>query len=164
MGEYQGQIISTGGWNENDDITSTVWSFNNQEEFTMTNKPSMKHRRSHHACGIVHSSLHYGRPLLVVAGALFGDGMYKREFWDFTIPGSQWQSCSEDLTVRMNQGPRMTHTTNKKGLLMTYERGIYSFDCRSSNDCYWTKESYELETSRRAHVMIMVPPSLVENC
>jgi len=70
----------------------------------------------------------------------------------------------EDLPVSMDEGPRMTHTNNKKGLLMTYERGIYSFQCRSSNDCYWKKESYELETVRRYHVMIMVPSSLVENC
>jgi len=161
--EYQGQIISTGGIDGNDDRTSTVWSFNNHEEFTMTNKPSMIHRRALHACGIVHSSLHDGRPLLVVAGAYQGSGRDKSEFWDFSVPGSQWQSCSEDLPVRMHE-PQMTHTTNKKGLLMTYRKGIYSFQCRSSNDCYWTKESYELETVRRYHVMIMVPSSLVENC
>jgi len=161
--EYQGQIISTGGYDENGDSTSTVWSFNNHEEFTMTNKPSMIYKRAWHACGIVHSSLHDGRPLLVVAGAFIGDGMDKSEFWDFTIPGSQWQSCSEDLPVEM-YGPRMTHTADKKNLLMTYEKGIYSFNCRSSNDCHWTKESYELEISRRYHILMTVPSSLVENC
>merc|ERR1712008_228033 len=112
--EYQGQIISTGGADGNADYTSTVWSFNNHEEFTMTNKPSMIYKRHYHACGIVQSSLHDGRPLLVVAGASFGDGMDKSEYFDFTIPGSQWQSCSEDLPVGMWQGPRMTHTADKK--------------------------------------------------
>jgi hypothetical protein len=161
--EYQGQIISTGGY-DGHDYTSTVWSFNNHEEFTMTNKPSMKHKRMSPACGIVHSSLHDGRPLLVVAGAWTGDGEDKSEFWDFTLPGSQWQSCSEDLPVWMDYGPQMTHTANKKGLLMTHRQGIYSFHCRSSSDCYWKKESYELETSREYPVLIMVPSSLVENC
>jgi len=160
--EYQGQIISTGGADGNGYYTSTVWSFNDHEEFTLTNKPSMIHRRSSHACGIVHSSLYDGRPLLVVAGG-YGDGSDKSEYLDFSVSGSQWQSCSEDLPVSMYE-PQMTHTYNKKGLLMTYERGIYSLQCRSSNDCYWTKESYELETSRESHVMIMVPSSLVENC
>ena len=92
--EYQGQIISTGGYDGNGDDTSTVWLFNNHEEFTMTNKPSMKHRRGLHACGIVHSSLHDGRPLLVVAGG-YGDGSDKSEYLDFSVSGSQWQSCSK---------------------------------------------------------------------
>jgi hypothetical protein len=48
MAEYQGEIISTGGQDENGVVTSDVWSFNNHVEFTLTNKPSMKHSRSSH--------------------------------------------------------------------------------------------------------------------
>jgi len=162
MVEYQGEIISTGGEDGNYDDTSDVWSFNNHVEFTLTNKPSMKHARHHHACGIVHSIQHEDRPLLVVAGG-YGNGIDKSEYWDFTLPGSQWQLCSKDLPVSMYLGPRMT-TTNKNQLLLTYEEGIYSFNCRSSDDCYWEKKNQELKTDRYYHVLMEVPASLVENC
>jgi len=162
--EHEGQIISTGGFDENYDQTATVWLFNNHADFTLTNGPRMKYDRYEHACGMFHSDKHEGRPILVVAGAWSGDGKDKSEYWDFTVPGSQWQPCSENLPTKMVWGPRMTHTANKKGLLMTYYSGVYSFHCRSSNDCSWTKESYELKISRRDHVMMTVPESLVENC
>lgn len=161
MVEYQGQIISTGGVHGND-ITSDVWSFNNHVEFTLTNKPSMKHKRQKHACGIVHSIQHQGRPLLVVAGSDGRDGD-SSEYWDFTLPGAQWQLCSKDLPVGMI-GAKMTTTNNKNQLLLTNEKGIYSFNCRSSDDCYWEKKTNELSVSRLWHVMMKVPASMVENC
>merc|ERR1712223_2260650 len=139
MVEYHGQIISTGGYAGNG-RTSDVWSFNNHVEFTLTNKPSMKHSRSYHACGIVHSKQHQERPLLVVAGSRRGDRRDKSEYLDFTLPGSQWQLCSKDLPVSMDFGPRMATTKNKNQLLMTYKAKIYSFKCRSSDDCYWEKK------------------------
>ena len=99
MVEYQGEIISTGGEDGNYDDTSDVWSFNNHVEFTLTNKPSMKHSRGYHACGIVHSTQQQDRPLLVVAGSSYGDGSDKSEYWDFTVPGSQWQLCSKSFIL-----------------------------------------------------------------
>jgi len=161
MVEYQGQIISTGGVHGND-ITSDVWSFNNHVEFTLTNKPSMKHKRQKHACGIVHSIQHQGRPLLVVAGSDGRDGD-SSEYWDFTLPGSQWQLCSKDLPVGM-VGAKMTTTKNKNQLIMTEGKRIYSFNCRSSDDCYWEKKTNELSVSRQWHVLMKVPASMVENC
>ena len=98
MVEYQGQIISTGGLDGKGDDTSNVWSFNNLVEFTLTNKPSMKHSRYFHACGIVHSIQHQDRPLLVVAGSWIGDGSNNSEYLDFTLPGSQWQLCSKSFS------------------------------------------------------------------
>jgi len=163
MVEYQGEIISTGGEDGNYDDTSDVWSFNNHVEFTLTNKPSMKQARHHHGCGIVHSIQHQDRPLLVVAGG-YGDGIDKSEYWDFTLPGSQWQFCSKDLPVSMYSGPRMTTAKDKNQLLMTYEKGIYSFNCRSSDDCYWEKKNQKLKTYREQHVLMKVPAPLVENC
>merc|ERR1719461_1143642 len=127
MVEYQGQIFSTGGRNGNNAATSDVWSFNNHVEFTLTNKPSMKHTRINHACGIVHSIQHQGRPILVAAGSNLGDGQDKSEYLDFTLPGSQWQLCSENLPVQM-WGPKMSTTKNKNQLLLTYGKGIYSFN------------------------------------
>ena len=94
MVEYHGQIISTGGINRRGP-TKSVWSFNNHVEFTFTNMSSMNYARFWHGCGIVHSIHHELRPLLVVAGSTRGSGQYKSEYWDFTVPGSQWQVCSK---------------------------------------------------------------------
>merc|ERR1712025_971385 len=101
-----------------------------------------------------------GRPLLVVAGSDGRDGD-SSEYWDFTLPGSQWQLCSKDLPVGMS-GPKMTTAKDKNQLLMTYEKGIYSFNCRSSDDCYWEKKNQELKTNRWNPVLMEVPASLVE--
>ena len=68
----------------------------------VTNGPRMKYVRHYHACGIVHSDKFEGRPLLVVAGAYFGDGQDKSEYWDFTVPGSQWQLCSKSFSFLLN--------------------------------------------------------------
>ena len=68
---------------------STVWLFDANNNFKMTKGPSMNHKRGSHGCGIYHSSFHLGRPVIVTAGG--GDVASKSsEFWDFTVPGSQW--------------------------------------------------------------------------
>ena len=61
-------------------------------------------------------------------------------------------------------GPRMTPTADGKGLLMTFEKGVYGFQCTSANNCYWTKKDYELQISRTDHLFLTVPSSLVEDC
>ena len=58
----------------------------------------------------------------------------------------------------------MTTTGNGKGLLMTYENEIYSFNCDSQTTCFWIQEEIELKKYRRDHLMITVPASLVDNC
>ena len=57
----------------------------------MTRGPSMNHGRYQHGCGIYHSSVHLGRPVIVTAGSTFGKGEKSSEIWDFTVPGAQWQ-------------------------------------------------------------------------
>ena len=69
----------------------------------------------------------------------------------------------EDLPIRMDE-PKMANTQSKKELLMTNENGIYSFNCRSSDDCFWEKKSFKVNISRTEHVMMEVPAPLVENC
>jgi len=69
----------------------------------------------------------------------------------------------KDLPIRMS-GPRMTTTKNKKQLLMTHKKGVYSFKCHSSDDCYWEEKNQELQISRTHHIMMKVPASMVENC
>ena len=78
-------------------------------------------------------------------------------------PFSLFHVLGEDLPVKMS-APRMTTTENKNQLLMTYEKGIYSFHCRSSDDCYWERKTNELQISRGSHVMVKVPASMVEKC
>ena len=79
---------------------STVWMFNGNDNFKMTLGPSMINRRLAFGCGIYHSSVHFGRPVIATAGGMgagYGSGNYgsaadASEIWDFTVPGSQWQS------------------------------------------------------------------------
>ena len=58
----------------------------------------------------------------------------------------------------------MTTTGNGKGLLMTYKKAIYSFDCDSPTTCFWTEEETKLKISRRNHIMLTVPTSVVDDC
>ena len=51
----------------------------------------MNHKRFKHGCGIYHSSVHSGRPVIVTTGGARGDAVSSSEIWDFTVPGSQWQ-------------------------------------------------------------------------
>ena len=69
----------------------------------------------------------------------------------------------KDLPTYVN-GNKITTTGDGRGLLMTYRKQIFSFSCVSQTNCYWTKEETELEISRRGHIMLAVPASLVDNC
>ena len=64
----------------------------------MTVGPSMNYEREGHGCGIYHSSVHSGRPVIVTAGSDLGDATNTSEIWDFTVPGSQWQLSKFDRT------------------------------------------------------------------
>ena len=57
----------------------------------MTIGPPMNNGRDYHGCGIYHSGVHSGRPVIVTAGSFDGVGKKSSEIWDFTVPGSQWQ-------------------------------------------------------------------------
>ena len=50
----------------------------------------MNNVRICHGCGIYHSTVHLGRPVIVTTGGGVGGGP-SSEIWDFTVPGSQWQ-------------------------------------------------------------------------
>ena len=58
----------------------------------------------------------------------------------------------------------MIPTADKKGLLMTYKHGVYSFHCETKTLCYWRSKDYQLKILRGSHVMMAVPSSLVANC
>ena len=92
--KYHDQIILMGGKNEKDDETSTVWSFNNQDEFAVTIEPNMTHPRSDHVCAIFNSDTHGGRPVVVVVGYVWSKeiAVWETEIWDFTVAGSKWEN------------------------------------------------------------------------
>ena len=96
---FEGKIFSTGGRDENYDVTSNVWQFNPANNFAKADGPEMKKTRYDHGCGIVHSIHHGSRPLLVVAGSGWGaTGAKNSEYWDFTLAGSTWQLCSKSCS------------------------------------------------------------------
>ena len=64
----------------------------------------------------------------------------------------------------MESGSKMTTTGNGKGLLMTHEDKIYSFDCDSATSCFWTEKETKLKISREDHLMFTVPTSVVDDC
>ena len=74
---------------------STVWLFDANNNFKMTIGPSMNYERYVHGCGIYHSSVHLGRPVIVTAGSYGEAGFKNTEIWDFTVPGSEWQLVSK---------------------------------------------------------------------
>merc|ERR1712008_630623 len=104
-----------------------------------------------------------GRPVIVTAGS-YTDGVAKSsEIWDFTVPGSQWQS-TEPLPIAMLGGLKMATTSQGDGLIMTYGKGVYTFNCTSETSCKWSKEHYSLQIRRMHHAMLPVYMSFLENC
>ena len=58
----------------------------------------------------------------------------------------------------------MATTGNGRGLIISHDKELYSFKCKSQQNCFWTKEETELQISRDDHMMITVPSTLVDNC
>ena len=63
-----------------------------------------------------------------------------------------------------NLGPDIVTTSQGDGLIMTNEKGVYTFKCSSKTACKWSKETYSLQISRYWHVMLPVSISFLENC
>ena len=61
---------------------ATAWKFKDKETFILIDTTQMKNTRYTHACAIVRSEKHDGRPLLVNAGG-DGTGSETCEFYDF---------------------------------------------------------------------------------
>ena len=99
---------------------------------------------------------------------MFGRAQYLGDFCNYICISSKKDIflpiSAEKLPLEMRYGPRMTTTTSGDGLLMTYNKGIYSFKCTSENSCSWTTEQQELKISRTRHVMLTVPSALMKNC
>ena len=62
-------------------------------------------------------------------------------------------------------GIKIATTSQGDGLIMTYEKAVYTFNCTAETSCKWSKEpSYSLQISRVAHEMLPVSNSFLENC
>jgi len=178
--EYNGIIYLTGGSDGDRSDQDNTWIINANDDFRLTNGPNMLRTRSNHACGIFHSHAHSGRAVIVTAGGFgdetstgkpivaagsgsYGTGPNNCEFWDFTVQGSTWQPCSQDLPTRMF-GSRMTPTADGKGLLLSYLNSVYSFVCQSETSCMFAPTEIQLQIERKNHLMLQVPSSLLSEC
>ena len=65
--------------------TNGVIIFNTSNSFSYIEGPNMIEDRFNHACSIIVSPAHEGRPLAIMAGK------NTAEVLDFSIPGSNWQ-------------------------------------------------------------------------
>jgi len=160
--QHNGTIFLTGGWDGNSAQDST-WIINANDDDKLTYGPSMLKKRQDHSCGIFHSHAHSGRAVIVTAGGYDGTASNNCEFWDFTVPGTTWQLCSQDLPTGMYE-PRMTPTADGKGLLLSFEHSIYSFICQSETSCWFTTTDIQLKIKRTEHLMFTVPSSLLSEC
>jgi len=163
--EYNGNIFFTGGENGNHETQDNTWIINTNDDFKLTDGPNMLKTRASHSCGIFHSHAHSGRAVIVTAGSYWtsGTGSHNCEFWDFTVPGTTWQLCSQDLPTEMN-GSRMTPTADGKGLLLSNIKSIYSFICQSPTSCMFAPTDIQLKIGRSYHLMLQVPSSLLSEC
>jgi len=162
--EYNGNIFFTGGYAGNY-AHDNNWIINTNDDFKLTNGPNMLNTRVGHSCGIFHSNAHSGRAVIVTAGSgNIGTGFKNCEFWDFTVQGTTWQLCSQNLPTEMKYGPQMTPTADGKGLVLSHEHSVYSFICQSETNCWFTTTDIELKIERSHHLMLQVPSSLLSEC
>ena len=144
----------------------SVWKFDsnnlNNPHYDM---PSMMYERSGAACTVYNSSLHGGRPVLIVVGSdsiaypEWNSLSRKAEILDYTVANASWQEI-EELPVQMFQ-PRMTPTSKGDNVIVTHKKSIYTLST-SGSKYSWTKMPQELSISRRAHVQVLVPASAIQ--
>jgi len=175
---YNGTVFSIGGYSETfGENFDNVWKFNEDEGMKyIGDGPSMHYKRNSFACGIFHSKYeHDNRPMIVVAGvkdARTGSAITS-EYWDFTVPDSKWEETAKPVPFGIfgdagTFGPQMSQIGDGSELLMTYEKGVYSFHCddlgpEGTTQCYWSS-GIDLKVERQYHVMMTVPSSIVEEC
>ena len=71
---------------------------------------------------------------------------------------------AEPLPIAMLGGLKMATTSQGDGLIMTFGKGVYTFNCTSETSCKWSKEHYSLQIRRMHHAMLPVYMSFLENC
>ena len=97
--QYKNTTFLIGGRDENRDEQSTVWIFKEGMKY-VGDGPMMTFARRFHACGIYHSSIHDGNPIIVISGGYGSQDT--SEFWDFTVPGSKWILTSKSYTFTVS--------------------------------------------------------------
>ena len=87
MASFEHTVLVTGGYrgSHQSTITNGVIIFNTSNSFSYIEGPNMIEDRFNHACSIIVSPAHEGRPLAIMAGK------NTAEVLDFSIPGSNWQ-------------------------------------------------------------------------
>ena len=100
MVQYKDTVFVVGGVVAYLESQSTVWLFNVKDGIRFIGSgPQMNYGRWGQACGIYHSAIHGGKPLMVVAGGR-GYGLTS-EMWDFSSPGSNWTLSSKSNALQI---------------------------------------------------------------
>ena len=96
VSQYGNNLV---GGNSQSIETSIVWKMNTTDGVYIQ-QDSLIYPRSNHACGIIHSKAHSGRPLLVITGGI-GTNPKTTEIWDFTLANSTWKLlCKYFLNIK----------------------------------------------------------------
>ena len=97
MASFEHTVLVTGGYtgSHQSSITNGVIIFDTSNSFSYIEGPNMIEVRSNHACSIILSPAHEGRPLAIMAGKTTA------EVLDFSIQGSKWQPSEYILKSKL---------------------------------------------------------------
>ena len=97
MASFEHTVLVTGGYtgSHQSSITNGVIIFDTNNSFSYIEGPNMIEVRSNHACSIILSPAHEGRPLAIMAGKTTA------EVLDFSIQGSKWQPSEYILKSKL---------------------------------------------------------------
>ena len=86
----------------------------------------------------------------------FGPSTFNQNFFWFQ---------AGDLPAYMN-GPKMATASQGDGLILTYFKSVYTFECKSeiAVSCKWSKKPYSLQNSRYCHEMLPAFAPFLDNC
>ena len=60
--------------------------------------------------------------------------------------------------------PTTDGDNDNTGLLMTFQKRIYTFHCDNADECYWKTADTKLNIWRGHHLMLSVPSYIVNGC
>merc|ERR1712150_96317 len=135
--------------------SKSVLVYDTENGFSYKEGPPMNHARSSHSCSTMKSPAHEGRTVAVVAGGYAG-GSDSAEILDFNIPLSAWELTAK-LPKIMTSGPRMSPSPDGSSVFLTYEKDIFTLNCKRGQECTWQTLPNKLQISRQWHLQFTVP-------
>ena len=92
--------------------------------------------------------------MFILSKSCWASSFNKYFFWFQAAP----------LPMIMFNRPRMARTSQGDGLIMTYQKDVYTFKCESKTSCKWSKEPYSLQISRYFNLLLPVFAPFLDNC